>query len=63
MAVTVVRLRENWLASRKARNVRLKKFHFCEINYEKMTKNVTIRLPEDNFSDDRPLEPHMSVGP
>jgi hypothetical protein len=57
-----VRLKEKLIRERKERNVRWKKFHFYEINYEKMTKNVTIRLPEDNFSDGWLLEP-MSVGP
>jgi hypothetical protein len=60
--VNIRSLERKLIRERKERNVRWKKFHFYEINYEKMTKNVTIRLPEDNFSDGWLLEP-MSVGP
>jgi hypothetical protein len=58
-----VRGKKELTRNRQRRECRSKKFHFKEINDQKMTKNVSIRLPEHNFPDSWLLEPHMSVAP
>jgi hypothetical protein len=61
--LTVVCVEKTDPRTKRRRTPNQKSFIFYNINYEKMTKNVSIRLLEDNFSDNWLLELHMSVGP